>query len=158
MYMRILLIAGSRQPWRNFSMAVESWMLPTLLSHRYSSLPRKEQSSSMLCGSLDRRGAWGRIATCICMAESLHHSPETIKTLLIGYTPIPNKKLKQQNKAEVLLKKIPGENSDWSDCGHMFSLCSNHCGQRGDTMWKYLKLEEWGLKLEGYKWYWKSKP
>ena len=28
--------------------------------------------------------------TCICMAESLHCSPETI-TLLIGYTPIQNK-------------------------------------------------------------------
>ena len=103
--MRILLVAGSRQPWRNFSMAVESWMLPTLLSHCYSSLPRKEQSSSMLCGSLDRRGVRGRIAICICMAESLHRSPETITTLLIGYTPIPNKKFKKQNKTEVLLKK-----------------------------------------------------
>ena len=28
--------------------------------------------------------------TCICMAESLHCSPETITTLLIGYTPIQN--------------------------------------------------------------------
>ena len=32
--------------------------------------------------------------TCIGMAESLCSSPETITTLLIGYTPIQNKKLK----------------------------------------------------------------
>ena len=29
----------------------------------------------------------GRMDTCICMAESLHCSPETIITLLIGHTP-----------------------------------------------------------------------
>ena len=33
--------------------------------------------------------------TCICMAESLRSSPETIITLLIGYTPIQNKKFKE---------------------------------------------------------------
>ena len=27
---------------------------------------------------------------CICMAASLDYSPETITTLLIGYTPIQN--------------------------------------------------------------------
>ena len=41
----------------------------------------------MLCGSLDGTGVWGRMDTCICMAES----PETITTLLIVYTPIQNK-------------------------------------------------------------------
>ena len=45
-------------------------------------------------GSLDGRGISGRMDTCICMAESLHCSPESITTLLIGYTPIQNKKLK----------------------------------------------------------------
>ena len=43
---------------------------------------------SMLCGSLDGRGVWGRMDTCICMAESLRSSPETVTTLSIGYTPI----------------------------------------------------------------------
>ena len=43
---------------------------------------------SMLCGSLDGRGVWERMDTCICMAESLCCTPETITTLLIGYTPI----------------------------------------------------------------------
>ena len=40
-----------------------------------------------LCGSLDGRGVWGRINTCICMAESLCYPPETITTLLNGYIP-----------------------------------------------------------------------
>ena len=48
---------------------------------------------SVLYGSLDGRGVWGRMDTCICMAESLHCSPEAITTLLIGYTSIQNKKL-----------------------------------------------------------------
>ena len=35
-------------------------------------------------------GVWGRMDACICMAESLRCSPETITTLLISYTPIQN--------------------------------------------------------------------
>ena len=38
-----------------------------------------------------RRGVWRRMDTCICMAESHCWAPETITTLLIGYTPIENK-------------------------------------------------------------------
>ena len=34
----------------------------------------------------------------ICMTESLHCSPETIITLLIGYTSIQNKKFKKKRK------------------------------------------------------------
>ena len=34
----------------------------------------------------------GSMDPCICMAESLRFSPETLITLLIGYTPIQNKK------------------------------------------------------------------
>ena len=33
---------------------------------------------------------WERMDACICMAESLCCAPETITTLLIGYTPIQN--------------------------------------------------------------------
>ena len=36
----------------------------------------------------------------MCMAESLHWSPETITTLLTGYTPIQNKKLKRKEKSK----------------------------------------------------------
>ena len=46
----------------------------------------------MLCGSLNGRGVWGRMDTCIHMAESLPCSPETITIALIGYTPLQNKK------------------------------------------------------------------
>ena len=44
----------------------------------------------MLSASLDGRVVWGRMDTCVCMAEFLHCSPETITTLLIGYTPTQN--------------------------------------------------------------------
>ena len=50
----------------------------------------------MLCGSLDRKGIWGRMDTCKCMAESQSYSSETITTLLISYTPIQNKKEKKR--------------------------------------------------------------
>ena len=39
------------------------------------------------CQSGWEGGGW---IQCICMAVSLHCSPETITTLLIGYTPIQN--------------------------------------------------------------------
>jgi len=35
------------------------------------------QRCSMLCGSLDARGVWGRMDTCLCMAESFCCLPET---------------------------------------------------------------------------------
>ena len=46
---------------------------------------------------------WRGMDTCICMAESLHCSPETITTFLIGYTPKQNdfgvkKKKKRKRK------------------------------------------------------------
>ena len=51
---------------------------------------------SMLCGSLDGKGVGGRMGMCIYMAESLHCSPETITTLLIGYTSVQNKKFRKR--------------------------------------------------------------
>ena len=51
--------------------------------------------SSMLCGSLDGRRVGETMDPCTCMAESLCCPPEIITTLLIGYTPIENKKLKK---------------------------------------------------------------
>ena len=39
---------------------------------------------SVLHGSLEGMGVWGRMDTRICMVESLCCSPETITTLLIG--------------------------------------------------------------------------
>ena len=54
--------------------------------------------SSMSCGSLDGKGVWGRVNTCICMAEPLYCSLETVTTLSISYTPIQNKKLKKESE------------------------------------------------------------
>ena len=48
--------------------------------------------------SLDGRGVWGRKDTCVCMAESLCCSPEAVTTLLIGYTPIQNKKFEKKKR------------------------------------------------------------
>ena len=40
---------------------------------------------SVLCASLNGRGIWGRMDTCMCMTESLLCSPKTATSLLIGY-------------------------------------------------------------------------
>ena len=58
---------------------------------------------SRLCGSLDGRGIWGRMDTCIGMAESLHCSPEIITTLLIGYAPVQNR----VSPAAQIVKNLP---------------------------------------------------
>ena len=39
-------------------------------------------------------GITNTMDTCMCRAESLHRPPETITTLLIGYSPIQNKRFK----------------------------------------------------------------
>ena len=44
----------------------------------------------MLCGSLDGRGVWGRMDTRVCMTRALCCLPETIRALLVGYSPILN--------------------------------------------------------------------
>ena len=61
---------------------------------------------SMLCGSLDVRGVWGRMDTRMCTAESLHCSFETNTTLLIGYTPKQKKKLKKEKKQVLLRSRV----------------------------------------------------
>ena len=49
----------------------------------------------MFCDNLDGRGVWGRMDTCICMAESLHCPPETFTMLLTGYAPTKKKMLEK---------------------------------------------------------------
>ena len=52
---------------------------------------------SVLRGSLEGRG-WGRMDTYVCMAESFPCSPETVTTLLTGYTSIHSTKLKKKKQ------------------------------------------------------------
>ena len=89
----------------------------------------------MLYGSLDGRGVWGRMDTCICMAKSLCCSSETITTLLIGYTPIQNKRLAQQGGIKITVR-MKAANQDrvttlaiW--LGPMLSVMSNSLGLHG---------------------------
>ena len=65
----------------------------------------------MLCGSLDERRVWGRMHTCVCMAEYLCCSSETVTTLLIGYTPIQNWRRQWHPTPILLLGKSHGQRS-----------------------------------------------
>ena len=60
---------------------------------------------SVLSGGLDGRGVWERMDTCICTAESLHCSPETIITFLIGYTQYKIKSFKTKFKKSSFSKR-----------------------------------------------------
>ena len=62
--------------------------------------------SSVLCGSLDRRGVWGRMNTCVCMAELFCLSLEIITAMLTGYAPIQNKKSNLKKRDYRFFKKI----------------------------------------------------
>ena len=53
-------------------------------------------------------GIWRRMDTCVCMAESLCCYPETIITLLIGYTLIQNWRRKWQPTPVLLPGKSHG--------------------------------------------------
>ena len=47
--------------------------------------PTIEQGTLLVfCGSLDGRGVWQRMDTCVTMAESLCCSPETITALFVN--------------------------------------------------------------------------
>ena len=46
---------------------------------------KHSECCSMLCGSLDARGVWGRMDTCLCMTESLHCSSETITAVSVNW-------------------------------------------------------------------------
>ena len=64
---------------------------------------------SMLRGSLDGRGVWGRMDTC--MPESPQCSPQITTTLLISYTPIQNKKLKKKQLKKQIKTNISASSS-----------------------------------------------
>ena len=68
---------------------------------------------SMSCGSLDGRGVWGGMDTCLCVAQSLCLSPETITTLVIGVSPIQKKQPKSAGLlGGPVVKKLPAKAED----------------------------------------------
>lgn len=59
----------------------------------------KRSSWQCFYGSLDKKRVWRRLDICICMTKPLSCPPETITSLLIGYTPAQNRKLKKKKRA-----------------------------------------------------------
>ena len=48
---------------------------------------QRRELCSVLRGSLDGRGLWGRMDPRVCTVESLCFPPETITTVLVGCAP-----------------------------------------------------------------------
>ena len=64
-------------------------------------LAQGSQLNAMWQPGWEGMGVWGRMDTCICIAESFCCLPETMTTLLIVYTQIQNVKLKEKSLAEI---------------------------------------------------------
>ena len=64
-------------------------------------------------------GVWGRMDTCVCMAESLRCSPETITALLISYTPIQKKSLKLEKEMLCSFPRV-GLSKSWKNFWKLF--------------------------------------
>ena len=72
---------------------------PTLLCLKWiTNKDNHRDLCSKLCRSLCGRRVWGRMVTCIWMAESLCHSPETITAFLIDYNQYKIKSFKKGKK------------------------------------------------------------
>ena len=54
--------------------------------------------SSMLCGSLDGKGVWGRMDTSVCVAQSLCCPPETNN--IVNELATPQYKMKEKRKEQ----------------------------------------------------------
>ena len=85
-------------------------------NHHRPALQRMELCSRW-CGSRAGREVWGRMDTRVYVAESLHCSPETITALLMGCTPVQNKKFKRKHKNVQIvffLPAFPSTHRSWS--------------------------------------------
>ena len=74
------------------------------MDNQHGPIAQHMELCSMLCGSLDKREVWEIMDTCICIAESLHCSPEMITTLatMLCQYKIKNSKVKN-NKQQGLI-------------------------------------------------------
>ena len=69
----------------------------------------------MFCGSLGGMGAWGRMDSCLCMAESLPCSAETVPALFVNRLYPNTKSLKKERKK----CRLSGPNPDpWNQSLH----------------------------------------
>ena len=68
----------------------------------------------MLCGSSDGRGVWGRMDTCVHMAEALCCSPETIRTLFFNWL---FSNTKWASCVVFMVKNLPAKEGDRRDAG-----------------------------------------
>ena len=84
---------GSREGWGKGVGNGHIHIAVFKMDHQQGPTAQHGDLCSMICGSLDGRGVWGRMDSCTCIAESLPCSPEMITTVLIGYTSIQNKKI-----------------------------------------------------------------
>ena len=97
------------------------------MDNQQGPIVQHKELCSMLCARLDGMGIWGRMDTCICMAEFFHCSPETTTTLLIGYTPTQNKKF--EKKIMLIPSNIPLSEFIFSSthlCGFLLLLLLSH--------------------------------
>ena len=63
------------------------------------------------------------MTSCMCMAESLCCSPETITTLFISYTPIQNEKFKKEKVGAMFVHRGGSHSCELS--GNMKTLEGN---------------------------------
>ena len=70
---------------------------------------------SILCGSLDGMGIWKRMDTCACIADSFAIHLK-LTTLLIGFTPKQNKRLKKKDLWKSVSKS--SLSGPWLDAAH----------------------------------------
>ena len=89
----------------------------------------------MLCSSLDERGVWGRMDTCVCTPKSLDCPPETITTLLMAI--LWYKKFKNNNEWKLIillyLLFFPPSFSNWRTYSIWFRF-----------RWLHLSHRRWG--------------
>ena len=78
------LMVARREGWGDRIVREFGMDMYTLLYLKWITNEDLLYSPGMLCGSLDGKGIWRRMDTCIHMAGSLCCSPKTITTLLIG--------------------------------------------------------------------------
>ena len=111
----------------------------------------------VLHGSLDGSGVWGRIDSCIHMAESLCCLPGIITTLLIGYTPIQNKKFKIKKKmvgVSHIVQSVHSHREKWlRSIGKLKDCNRTRTGNLRGWQRAFLRALVWVSKLliQGYR-------